>query len=427
VSPKSFFIHSTIFGGSMSGVRHFCLLGVAFSVLAWGVAAPAAASSFSLIHNFTGSDGQQPSGALVADSSGRLYGTTFAGGAHGTGSVFRLTKVGKAWNEEVLYSFPGTSGVRGGVLIGPSGELYGTTVFGGAFSSGTVWRLDPSGSTWTLTTLHTFNPAGGKDGYYPNAGLVFGKDGLLYGTTMGQQPQDGEQPKQSPMYGTVFSVSPNGDAAEYALLHVFGGTNDGQFPGFGKLLVDNKGVLTGTTELGGKLSDGTAFRLTPPKKSGKPWSETVLHDFGATGDAVGPSTGLVRGLNGAFYGCAAWGKNGFGAVYSLTPDGEQVLYNFGDQAGDPSAASSCAVTVDATGTLYGTAPSGGANSKGAVFKVTPPAAGQTGWTETVLHSFTGSDGQNPTSAPLKRGKVLYGVADLGGGGGKGTVYSATSQ
>jgi hypothetical protein len=273
--------------------------------------------------------------------------------------------------------------------------------------------------------LHTFNPVGGKDGFYPNAGLVFGKDGLLYGTTMGQQPQDGEQPIQSPMYGTVFSVSPKGDGVEYALLHVFGGTNDGQFPGYGRLLADNKGVLIGTTELGGKLSDGIAFRLAPPKKIGKTWPETVLHNFGATGDAVGPFTGLVRGLDGAFYGCAAWGKNGYGAVYSLTTASEQVLYNFGDQAGDPSAASSCAVTVDATGTLYGTATSGGANAKGALFKVVPPGAGQTTWTETVLHSFGAGDGQSPSSAPLKRGKVVYGVTDLGGSQGKGTVYTLT--
>jgi uncharacterized repeat protein (TIGR03803 family) len=409
----------------MSRIRSFCLFGVGLSALAAGATMSASASSYSLIHNFTGADGQQPSGALVADSAGRLYGTTFLGGQQGGGSVFRLTRSDKTWNEEVLFSFPGSSGVRGGVLIGPSGELYGTTVIGGAFASGTVWRLDPNGSSWTLTTLHTFNPAGGKDGYYPNAGLVFGKDGLLYGTTMGQPPQDGEQPTQSPMYGTVFSVSPKGDGTEYALLHVFGGTNDGQFPGWGRLLVDNKGVLIGTTELGGTLSNGTAFRLAPPNKKRATWTETVLHNFGATGDAVGPFTGLVRGLDGASYGCAAWGKNGFGAVYSLTSTGEQVLYNFGDQAGDPSAASSCDVTVDATGTLYGTATSGGANGKGAVFKVTPPVAGQTGWTETVLHSFAGSDGQNPSSAPLKRGKVLYGVTDLGGSGGKGAAYSVT--
>jgi len=389
----------------------------AIGLAAW--AAPAsAAANYKVLYNF-GTDVREPSSSLVVDSAGRLYGTAFEGGVHGGGTVFRLTKTGKKWTEEVLFGFSG--GVQGGVVIGPSGELYGTTKFGGTLSSGTVWRLDPNGSTWTLTTLHEFNPTVG-DGYYPIAGLVFGKDGLLYGTTMGQQPQDGQQSQQNPMYGTVFSISPQGDTAEYAQLHVFGGTNDGQFPGFGRLAVDKKGVLTGTTQLGGTLSDGMAFQLRPPKNGQTAWTETVLHSFGAVGDAVGPFTGLARGLDGTLYGCANWGKNGLGAVYSLSGTSEKLLYSFGDQPNDPSSAAICAVSVDATGTIYGTANSGGANGKGALFKVTPPESGQTAWTETVLHSFGTGDGQAPSSAPLKRGRMLYGATTLGGTNGNGAVY-----
>ncbi|HEX4860054.1 MAG TPA: choice-of-anchor tandem repeat GloVer-containing protein, partial [Rhizomicrobium sp.] len=189
-----------------------------------------------------------------------------------------------------------------------------------------------------------------------------------------------------------------------------------------RLAVDKKGVLTGTTELGGTLSDGTAFQLTPPKKHQTAWGETVLHNFGALGDAVGPFTGLARGLDGTLYGCATWGKNGIGAVYSLSGTSEKVLYNFGDQPNDPNAASICAVTVDNTGTLYGTANSGGANGKGALFEIAPPSGGGTAWTETVLHSFGPGDGQSPSAAPLKRGKMLYGATALGGAGGAGAVY-----
>ncbi len=401
------------------GVQRKHLLRAGLGSLALALMTSAAsAGSYKVLHDFAGvSDGQQPS-ELVADGAGRLYGTTFEGGSQGGGTVFRLTKTGKTWTVETLANL--TGGVQGGVLIGPSGELYGTTKFGGSFSSGTVWRLDPNGATWTLTTLHAFNPTGG-DGFYPSAGLVFGKDGLIYGTTMGQQPQDGQQAQQNPMYGTVFSISPSGDASEYALLHVFGGTDDGQFPGLGRLAVDKQGVLTGTTELGGTLSDGTAFQLTPPRKHQTAWSETVLHDFGALGDAVGPFTGLVRGLDGTLYGCATWGKNGIGAVYSLNGTSEKVLYNFGDQANDPNAASICAVTIDKTGTIYGTANGGGANAKGALFQITPPAGGGT-WSETVLHSFGAGDGQSPSAAPLKRGKMLYGTTTLGGAGGDGAVY-----
>jgi uncharacterized repeat protein (TIGR03803 family) len=402
------------------GVQRKRVLHVGLGTLALVLMASAAsAASYKVLHDFAGvSDGQQPS-ELVADSTGRLYGTTFEGGSNGGGTVFRLTKTGKTWSVETLASLSG--GVLGGVLIGPSGELYGTTKIGGTFSSGTVWRLDPSGSTWTLTTLHEFNPTSG-DGFYPTAGLAFGKDGLIYGTTQGQQPQDGQQSSQSPQYGTVFSISPNGDSTEYALVHVFGGTNDGQFPGLGRLIVDNKGVISGTTELGGTLSDGTAFQLTPPKKKQTVWSETVLHNFGGFTDAVGPFTGLARGLDGTLYGCATWGKNGNGAVYSLNGTSEKVLYNFGDQPNDPNAASICAVSIDRTGTIYGTANSGGANSKGALFQVTPPAGGGTAWTETVLHSFGAGDGQSPSAAPLVRGKMLYGSTTLGGAGGDGAVY-----
>jgi hypothetical protein len=127
-------------------------------------------------------------------------------------------------------------------------------------------------------------------------------------------------------------------------------------------------------------------------------------------------------LDGTLYGCANWGKNGLGAVYSLTGSSEKLLYSFGDQPNDPSSAAICAVSVDATGTIYGTANSGGANAKGALFKVAPPASGQTAWTETVLHSFGTGDGQGPSAAPLKRGRMLYGTADRGGANGDGAVY-----
>jgi uncharacterized repeat protein (TIGR03803 family) len=413
--------------------RKHGLLGAMATVLLMTAAMPAQAGSYSVIHSFTGmtqGDGEEPSSALVADSQGRLYGTTFEGGQFGQGSVYRLTKTGKTWTEEVLFSFPsGQEGPQGGVLIGPAGELYGTTSIGGSSISGTVWRLDPNGAGWKFSVVHEFNQFAG-DGFYPRAGLTFGKDGLIYGTTNGVQPQDGQGATMSPMYGTVFSVSPQGDKVQYAQLHVFGGPDDGQFPQFGRLSIDRRGVILGTTALGGTHSSGIAFELSPPKKQGTTWTEAIVHNFGATGDAVGPMSGLVRGTDGAFYGCATWGKLGNGAVFQLVPNGkawdENILYDFGDQANDPDAAPFCALAIDASGSLFGAANGGGTNLKGTFFRVDPPASGQTAWTETVLHSFgpQGSgDAAQPSFAPVRVGKVYLGVADLGGANGKGAVYA----
>lgn len=388
------------------------------------LAAPVSAAPYKSLYNFIGfslNDGSQPSGELVADKSGRLYGTTFQGGAHGGGTVFRLTKSGKTWTEETLFNFG--DGANGGVVVGASGELYGVSKIGGNIEAGgTVWRLGTDGK---LTILHTFSPFQGE-GFYPEAGLVMGKDGMLYGTTTGQPPQDGSVPGPNPIYGTVFRVSPDGDPSKFATLHVFGGGDDGQFPQHGRLLVDGKGVLTGTTAEGGKNSDGIVYRLTPPKQGRTVWTEKVLHDFAAPGsfDAAGPVSGVVRGLDGTLYGCAA-GAQGAGAVYALSKAGAyQLLYDFGSQPNDPAAASACAVTADASGVLYGTSNGGGANAnKGTVFKLEPPASGSGAWAETVLHSFGPGDGENPGYAPLKRGKMLYGTTSLGGASGGGTVFS----
>jgi uncharacterized repeat protein (TIGR03803 family) len=417
----------------MSRVSRSLLL--ASVALGLGFTSASAKAPYSIIHDFVGPsqhDGDKPQSKLVADSQGRLYGVTQLGGTNSSGSVFRLTKTGKTWSEETLFSFPAGSGPNGTLLIGASGELYGTTLSGG-IGQGTVYRLDPNGSTWTLTTLHQFNPTGSHDGFLPSAGLVFGKDGLLYGTTKGAPPQDGQTAKQDPMYGTVFSISPMGDTVEYSVLHIFGGTNDGQFPGFGSLVVDKKGVLTGTTGAGGRNTEGMVFQLTPPKSGQRAWGETSIYDFKSTGlDAIGPFYGVVAGKGGVLFGCANGGNNGSGVVYALTPPpkhsaswSEQLLYSFGDQANDPKSNAVCDVSVSKQGVLFGAASGGGVNGTGAIFRIAPPVTGQTAWAEMVLHSFglqgTG-DATFPSAAPIEVGKQVLGVAPSGGAFNRGAVF-----
>jgi len=397
------------------------------------MATPAFSGGYKIIHDFTYSkgDGGLPLPELSVDTSGRLYGTTEGGGQFGDGTIFRLTppvQGSKKWTEEILHSFSSTEDNKpsGGVLIGPSGELYGTTQIGGAHASGSVYRLDGT----TLTTLHEFN-AQNNDGYYPLAGLVFGADGLLYGTTERGPAPDG---------GTVFSISPQGDGVEYAILHNFGNGADGYYPYYGRLLADKKGDLVGTTYQGGANTYGAIFQVVPPAAGKTKWKEKLLYTFGAygSGDAGLPLQGVARGVGGVFYGCAQNGTQREGAVYALTPPpkgsktwSESVIYDFAPDGGP--AATICAVTTNSSGSLFGVTDGGGANGQGTFFELDPPARDGAAWTVQVLHSFgptSSTDGLQPASAPLQIGKHFYGTTQYGGSdsscyAGCGTVYEIT--
>jgi uncharacterized repeat protein (TIGR03803 family) len=137
------------------------------------------ARTYTVLYSFAGgADGANPYAGLFRDASGNLYGTTYGGGASGLGTVFKVDTTG---NETVLYSFiGGTDGKypTGGLVRDASGNLYGTTHAGGSFFDGTVFKLDTNDKE---TVLHSFNIAG--DGYYPLAGLIRDPSGNLYGTT----------------------------------------------------------------------------------------------------------------------------------------------------------------------------------------------------------------------------------------------------
>ncbi len=151
---------------------------------------------FTTLYKFAGGvDGSGPNGTPIFDQQGNLYGTTYGGGTGGSGTVFQLTNNGTPqgpWTETVLYSFTGgTDGANpsGKLLMDGNGNLYGTTASGGDFSCystgcGTVFKLSPPsrpGDSWTETTLHAFS--GGSDGEYPSGGVIFGLSQILYGVT----------------------------------------------------------------------------------------------------------------------------------------------------------------------------------------------------------------------------------------------------
>jgi uncharacterized repeat protein (TIGR03803 family) len=272
--------------------------------------------SESVVYRFAGApDGANPYAGLIFDEKGALYGTTSGGGDRGYGTVFKLTPLAFGYSESVLYSFHGGSdGAHpyASLIFDKKGALYGTTAGGGHNSFGTAFKLTPSKSGYSESIIYRFQ--GGGDGANPYAALVFGKKGVLYGTTAAGGYYG---------FGTVFTLTPLGSSQYYEnLLLSFGGRNDGAHSNAG-LLFGKKGELYGTTSGGGRYGFGTAFKLTPSGSGySRRYSESILHHFNFDNGAS-PEAGLTFGATGALYGTTSaggdHGYNGFGTVFELAP------------------------------------------------------------------------------------------------------------
>jgi uncharacterized repeat protein (TIGR03803 family) len=315
-------------------------------------------------------DGSAPYGSLVFDASGNLFGTTSGGGANSTGTVYKLSpKTGGGWTEKVIYSF-GASGdgsyPAAGVTIGKNGALFGTTSFGGALGAGTVFQLMKSKKGWSEKLLHSFGATG--DGAYPYAGVMLDALGNLYGTTSIGGVVG---------YGSVYRLTLQNKAWTETLLYSFTNQNgDGSGMYYVNLISDATGNLYGATAFGGTNNNGTVWELVYSTTK-KKYSHKTLYSFGATGSGDGtyPYGGVVMGKTGTLYGTTEVGgsnANG-GTVYELKKSGktwtETILHNFttGNDGQDPSAN----LLRDARGHLYGMAQFGGTSNDGMVYEVTP--------------------------------------------------------
>jgi uncharacterized repeat protein (TIGR03803 family) len=410
---------------------------VAAIALAIGLPAKAAPHE-SVLFAFPGGPAGHPEAGLVIGAGGALYGTTAGnfGCGGGCGTVFKLTPPGSGatlWSETVLHRFRGGadgSKPEGGLIIGADGALFGTTAAGGASGCdcGTVFMLTPPAtgeSRWTETVLYRFK--GGTDGASPAAGLTGDANGVLYGTT-----EDGGSGCDC---GTVFALTPPlaGERRwTETVLYRFKGGTDGAYPLAG-LVIDANGALYGTTsrEAGScfGFGCGTAFMLTPPKAGETAWTESVLYRFRGNADGVVPEAGLAMDANGILYGTTFGGGGGTvsiccGTVFALTPPKagetpwtESVLHRFTD--GADGAFPQAGLIIGTNGTLYGTTAEGGGcgNCFGTVFELAPPAAGTGNWAENVLHGFAqGSDGSSPVAGlVMDANGALYGTTYFGGG------------
>lgn len=354
-----------------------------------------------------GTDGSNPAPTLL-NVGGTLYGTAFAGGAKGLGTVYSIAPSG---TKATLYSFAGgTDGANPNAgLVNVAGTLYGTTARGGPSKDGTVYKITTAG---TETVLYRFK--GGTDGLEPLAGSLIHLNGALYGTTV----NGGISGCDGPGCGTVFKVS---TAGSYRQLYKFAGRSDGGNPYYG--LSDVGGTLYGTTAVGGGsgcrsgYGCGTVFKITT---SG---TETVLYRFAKQTDGATPLSGLVN-VNGVLYGTTeVGGASKLGTIFKVTTSGtETVLYSFKGGA-DGAYADGSLTNVD--GTLFGTTGSGGAANDGTIYALSSHSG-----REIVLYSFAGgSDGAHPGYSNLINvGGTLYGTTGDGGGtgcysgGGCGTVF-----
>ena len=287
--PAGDFFGTTLYGGTGGG------FGTVFKLHA---------GKETILHSFAGTpDGEDPRSVLVRDSAGNLYGTTQYGGTQGGfGTVFKLNTKGEL---TLLHSFAGTPDGEdpySGLLRDASGNLYGTTLYGGASGGfGTVFKLNTKGK---LTLLHSF--AGTPDGENPQAGLLRDEAGNLYGTTQYGGTNGG--------YGTVFKLSAKG---KLILLHSFGTMPDGQNP-YARLIRDAAGNFYGTTFHGGTYGYGTVFKLDTAGKL------TILHSFNDSPDGANPIAGLILDKAGNLYGTASQGGDlscgfsGCGTVFKIT-------------------------------------------------------------------------------------------------------------
>jgi uncharacterized repeat protein (TIGR03803 family) len=392
---------------------------------------PLAATEAVLYSFKSGTDGASPFAGLSTDTKGNLYGTTQAGGTTtcdgttvGCGTVFKLTPSGKTYTYATIFRFKntGASGAtpNGGVIADADGDLYGTATAGGVGCTnlgqeikgcGVVYELKPSGKTYVETLLHSFDNSA-KDGFSPFGGLIRTSAGVLRGTASGGGPNG---------RGIVFKLTPSGNAYTETILYSFNGTpaGDGSTP-MSTLVADAKGALYGTTYYGGAKDGGTVFKMTP---SGNAFTEKAIHSFtpSSTIDGENPEAAVVVTKGGAVFGVTPFGgKNGGGIVFELAAASyaEKVLHPFAGVSASDGAQPVSGLTQVGTA-FYGTTIEGGVTACvegcGTVFKLTPKGGT---YGESVVYAFgmqpDEEDGGFPEGTLIAKGATLYGTTSVGG-------------
>jgi uncharacterized repeat protein (TIGR03803 family) len=397
-----------------------------------------------------GKDGAYPAAAVIEDGSGSIYGTTELGGgatacgSGGCGTVYKLTKANGHFTETVLYRFKGgTDGAypTGRLLLDKSGDLFGTTVNGGSKNCtngcGTVFELVPkTGGGYTKRTIHEFKNS--PDGANPQAGLLEIGQGILLGTTTygGSSGYGCYAPNNTNTCGTVFKLEPSGSGYRESIAYAFQPPPDASAPDT-NLLVSG-GSIFGAAVNGGtggcvapNYTCGSVFSLTPV---GSGYSESVITLDGWNGDdGPNPIGGLASNSSGDLFGVALNAYSSNGDVFELIPGSngysQSAIHKF---TGSPDGSRpESAPVVDKAGNVSGTTSQGGSSDCdcGIIYQLTPD--GQS-YTETVIWTFeNGAGGRNPIGSLYETGGGAFiGAASAGGSAvncnaGCGVIFEVT--
>jgi len=356
---------------------------------------------FEVLHQLNGpTDGFGSRSELIEISDGEFIGTTFNGGANGSGTIFRYTQ---ANGFEVLEDFdgsPGASNPSGGLSFDDDSQrIYGTTSGGGDSGFGTAFYYDLNGG---MTVIHEFT--GDEGGSNPQSGLVLATDGLLYGTT-----QFGGNENQ----GSIFRIDP-ADGSFELIYNLAIGSTDGRYP-YGKLNETSPGVFMGTCSGGAATGTGSIFKITSEGDF------TRLRSMSNSTDGGFSKTGLTTGADGLHYGVTEFGgANGFGTLFRIDEEGtfEKLEdFQYTEDGGNPLGR----LSLGENDEIIGTTSNGGANNFGTLFKYNE-ADGLV-----KLHDLSLPLGGAQPKSLYTYNQEFYGVTSAGGTQNVGTFYKLDLQ
>jgi uncharacterized repeat protein (TIGR03803 family) len=386
--------------------RRFSL--IAAFALSCCVATQVSNAQLTILHSFgdgtVPNDGAYPFAGLIQAPDGDFYGTTSTSAGKVTfnlsnGTVFRMTSAGTV---EIIRAFsPASKMGPTEALLYYNGELFGTTSTGTGKKAGTVFRTKSSGTTAILHVFDLVNAP--QDGGSPEASLILGSDGYLYGTT----ELGGSSSK-----GTIFRLKPT---SPYHLTSLYSFGSEGGVPK-AALLLANDGNYYGTTFRGAGGNGGTIFQMTPAGQV------TILYQFPNVAGNEGPSSPLIQGSDGNFYGTTeAAGQYNLGSVFKMTQDfNVTTLHSFGN--GTDGFIANGALVQGPNGNLYGMTVRGGSAEVGTIYEISTD-----GSSYTILHNFgdgsVPNDGNSPNGAlVVGSDNNLYGTTQAGGSANLGTVF-----